>query len=457
MIRFRLTILLLLGLTSLSIAQKKEEKPPLTRILFILDGSQSMLTQWETGTKMTVAQKLLTELVDSLADLNHVEMALRVYGHQKPVPPQDCNDTKLEVPFSKRNAQKIKNKLRSIRPKGTTPIAHSLELSINDFPKCPECRNIIILITDGIESCDGDPCAVSLQLQKSGIILKPFVIGIGLDEEFKNTFDCVGRYYNAGNEDRFKEILEVVVSQALNSTTVQINLLDSFSQPTETNVNMTFYDYFSGAMLNNFIHTINYKGHPDTLSLDPIPTYKIQVHTLPEVWADSISITPGEHNTISIKAPQGKLIVKSQSQNFYKNLEFIVKKKGAVQTLNVQPVNWEEKYLVGNYSVEILSIPRLLINDVKITQSNTSVIQIPQPGLITFSAASQAYGALYKKDGSKLIWVYNLNTKVRIQTHAILPGIYTVISRPINAKESVFTSKIEFTVKSGIADKIILF
>jgi Ca-activated chloride channel family protein len=457
MIKNLLIAFILLAQSANLIAQPKKDEPRTTRILFILDGSQSMLTEWESGTKMTVAQELLSDLVDSLADLSHVEMALRVYGHQKPVPPQDCSDTKLEVPFSKKNTQKIKSKLRSIRPKGTTPIAHSLELSISDFPKSTECRNIIILITDGIESCDGDPCAVSLRLQKSGIILKPFVIGIGLDDRYKETFDCVGRYYNAGNEDRFKEILEVVVSQALNSTSVQVNLLNSDNQPKESNANMTFYDTFSGEMLYNFIHTLNYMGNPDTLSIDPIPTYKIQVHTLPEIWADSISINPGEHNTINIKAPQGKLVVKAQNQNYYKNLEFIVKKKNTATTLNVQQVNREVKYLTGLYSVEILTIPRLYIDDVSITQSNTTTLQIPEPGLITFEGAAQAFGAIYKMEGNKLVWVYNLDSQIRNQTIPILPGVYRVISRPINAKESVFTSDIEFVVKSNIAEKIVLF
>ncbi len=430
---------------------------PLTRILFILDGSQSMMAGWESGTKMAVAREILYDMVDSLDRLDNVELALRVYGHKKPVPPQDCNDTKLEVPFSNNNAEKIKNKLQSIRPKGTTPIAHSLELGGNDFPKCKNCRNIIILITDGIESCDGDPCAVSLQLQKRGVILKPFVIGIGLDEQYKETFDCVGRYYNAGNEDRFKEILEVVVSQALNSTTVQVNLLDSRNRPTESNVNMTFYDAFSGAMLNNFIHTINYKGNPDTLSVDPIPTYNIQVHTLPQVWADSIVINPGEHNTISIKVPQGKLVVKSKNRDYYKNLEFIVKQKGANKTLNVQFVNTEQKYIIGKYSIEVLTIPRLQIDDIEITQSNTSTIKIPQPGLITFVGSANAYGAIYKVEGDNLVWIYNINNKVKIQTIPILPGNYEVIVRPKNAKESVFTSEIKFTVKSGETQKIVLF
>ncbi|MDA3894111.1 MAG: VWA domain-containing protein [Salinivirgaceae bacterium] len=455
--KITLLFILLFAIVLFAKAQQKVEKPPLTRILFILDASQSMLTEWETGTKMTVARELLTELVDSLSNINHVEMALRVYGHQKPVPPQDCNDTKLEVPFSKRNTQKIKSKLRSLRPKGTTPIARSLELSINDFPECKECRNIIILITDGIESCNGDPCAVSLQLQKRGIVLKPFVIGIGLDEEFKDSFDCVGRYYNAANEDRFKEILDVVVSQALNSTTVQVDLLDRNNKPTESNVNMSFYDMYTGELLNNFMHTINHLGNPDTLSLDPVITYKIQVHTMPEVWADSIEIIPREHNTIKIKTPQGKLVVKSLNNDYYKNLEVLVKQKDSSQIINVQQVNQTHKYITGKYSIEVLTIPRLKINDLEIAQSKTSFIMIPEPGLITFEGSANAYGSIYKVEGNKMVNIYNLDSEVRFQTIPILPGTYRVVSRPINARESVFTSDIEFTVKAKIANKIVLF
>ena len=143
---------------SLMLGQKYE--PTLSRMLFLFDGSQSMLGNWESDKKINIARNLLFHMIDSLDKLEYIEMALRVYGHQSPVPPQDCNDTKLEVPFGKNNGEIIKHKLNHINPKGTTPIAHSLELAQFDFPKCDNCRNIIILITDGIEACDGDPCEV---------------------------------------------------------------------------------------------------------------------------------------------------------------------------------------------------------------------------------------------------------------------------------------------------------
>jgi len=80
----------------------------------------------------------------------------------------------------------------------------------------------------------------------------------------------VGSYYDATNEDMFRKALNVVISQALNSTTMQVNLLDAYGKPTETNVNMTFYDQFSGRIVYNFVHTINSRGNPDTLKVDPL-------------------------------------------------------------------------------------------------------------------------------------------------------------------------------------------
>ena len=212
-----LFITVLILQSSFSFAQKQKDKendmpPPLTRILFIFDCSQSMFGRWQSDTKINIAQKLLSNMLDSLKDVKNLELAFRVYGHQKNFPPQDCDDSKLEVPFSKNNYKKIEHKLKSLVPRGTTPIAFSLEKSADDFPPCKDCRNIVILITDGLEECGGDPCAVSQMLQKKGIILKPFIIGIG--KNFKESFDCVGTYFDATSEIEFNKALNVVISQA---------------------------------------------------------------------------------------------------------------------------------------------------------------------------------------------------------------------------------------------------
>ena len=438
-------------------AQKSKSEPPTSRILFVFDASQSMYGTWESGKKISIARNYLIQIIDSLEQLDNIQMALRVYGHQSPVPPQNCNDTKLEVPFMPGNAGQIRQKLRSLIPKGTTPIANSLELAANDFPACDNCRNIIILITDGIEACDGDPCQASLNLQKKGIVLKPFVIGIGIDLNFEKTFECVGHFYNTPNEEKFHKVLGVVISRALNSTTAQVNLLDINGMPTETDVNMTFFDHVSGKVKYNFVHTINYMGNPDTLIIDPLITYDIVVHTLPAVKKSNISLAEGKHNMIGVKTPQGVLNISCPGSNQYKGLDIIVRQSEKQQTLNIQKNSTNEKYIVGEYDLEILSIPRLLVENVKIEQNTTTKIEIPRPGIANFALSSNGFGSIYVETADTLKWVYNLDQNKTQQNIIMQPGNYRVVYRPKNTKQAIYTINKRFTIKSGSSKKIILY
>ena len=109
----KLKILILLGLIILSsdsYSQKKQD--PINRILFVFDASQSMLGRWQSGRKIDIAKQLLTNITDSLKDLRNLELALRVYGHQRSFPPQDCDDTRLEINFIPSNifAERVNGK-----------------------------------------------------------------------------------------------------------------------------------------------------------------------------------------------------------------------------------------------------------------------------------------------------------------------------------------------------------
>src|SRR5687767_445212 len=163
----------------------QQKIPEKTRILFLLDASGSMLEQWErpNQTRWSVAKSILTKIVDSLGQNTRLELALRVYGHRSPQEIKNCKDTWLEVPFKARSHTAIIQKLDEIRPKGVTPITYSLEQAANDFPSKAGYRNIVILITDGIESCGGDLCATSRALQQKGVFLRPYIIGLGLRSE----------------------------------------------------------------------------------------------------------------------------------------------------------------------------------------------------------------------------------------------------------------------------------
>jgi Ca-activated chloride channel family protein len=432
-------------------AQPRPNNFPLTRILFVFDASFSMYGTWQSGMKMDIAKRLFSNFLDSLKNVSNLEVGLRCFGHQTNLQPnRDCQDTKLEVPIGKTSVAvpAMKAKIEQIVPRGTTPIAFTLEKCGDDFPTDGKTtRNIIILITDGIEECDGDPCAISLALQKKGIVLKPFVIGIGTVDY--SSLNCIGKVFNVAEEATFNNVLNIVVSQAMNSTTVQVNLLDAGGKPMETDVSMTFYDQQTGVVRYNYMHTMNNRGVPDTIVLDPLSTYKMVVHTIPEVVKENITITPGKHNIIAVDAPQGYLNLQVAGINNYNRLQCIVRKAGTMQTINVQDFGRLEKYICGKYDIEILSLPRIYMNNVDIGQSKTTLIQIPQAGVVSIFKPSEGTGQILLNEKNKLTWVANLNPSQLNENIVLQPGNYTIVFRSKAAHETIYTVERKFKIEPG--------
>ena len=425
-----------------------------TRILFVFDGSYSMYGDLDDRSKIAVAKDILTQMVDSLGEENNVEIAFRAYGHQTKKYKQDCKDTKLEVGFSSDNEEKMIEAVQGIKPKGTTPIAYSLSEAAGDFPSTKTSKNVIILLTDGIEECEGDPCAVSTALQKNNVILKPFIIGLGISQKFESQFDCVGRYYNAANQQEFREVLTLVIDQAVNATTTQVNLLDIHGEPTETDVNMTFYDTNQNLVRYNFYHTMNEYGEPDTLNIDPVTSYHIQVHTTPNVWKKNVSIQPSTHNIIPIKTPQGKIKLSINGENLYNSVDVLVKEKSDCRQVNEQKMNTTHEYLVGQYNLEILTKPKVNIENVKVDQDEETLIEIPAPGRLYVSKSRNMIGSIYKKRGDNLKWVCNIASKLRRERIVLQPGKYRIIARPESANQAHKTTESEFKIVSGGSTKI---
>lgn len=445
-------ILLSAFVSSPASAQRtKAKEPEPTRILFVMDASNSMNAFWGNEPKINAARKILLEALPPIEDAPGVELALRLYGHQTRIEPgkQDCNDTKLEVPFGPHNGAAIRRKMNEVHCLGTTPIARSLEKAAGDFPD-GKARNVIILITDGIEACDEDPCAVSRALQAKGIILKPFVIGIGLEEAGKYSLRCVGNYYDASTPEMFDRVLKVVIDQALNSTTTQLLLLTDDSKPTETNVPVTFYDQKTGQPRYNFVHTLDRNGRPDTLSIDPVFTYRIVAHTLPPSVKENVTIEPGKHNVIALVAGQGDLELRTETGVMSDNeVQCIVRRKGDAATLNVQRLNTVDRYRTGTYDLEMLTLPRLLVPDVVVRQSAVTPVRIPQSGVLNVNAGAPSYGAVFVKDGTELKWVVDLDPLQARNQFRLLPGDYKVILRSVNADDTLFSIEKDATIRSG--------
>lgn len=424
--------------------------PKLTRVLFVFDASNSMKAMHDSKPRIEHAKQLFNRFIDSLSKLKNYEFALRMYGSTVKYPPGDCNDTRLIVPFAKGNIAAIKQKVKEAKPTGITPIAHSLTESANDFPDA-KAVNMIILITDGIEECKGDPCEARKKLMEKGIIFKPCIIGIGLTPEQAKTFECVGDYFSYENQESFNQVVDIVMSQKLNKTTAQVNLLDISSKPTETNTNMTFYDEKTGDAVYNYVHTINAKGNPDTVSIDELRSYKIIAHTIPPVQAEKVKLNIGTHNVIPIDAPQGYLSINRGTgiYNFNEKVRVIIRKSGQMQTLHVLPMNTVEKLIVGEYDLEILCLPRVYVSKVKINQSSSKVVNLEDAGMLRVQTAEAGSGCILQEINGDLKWVCNIAEATGQQIYYLQPGKYRIEWRAQSLKQSIYTIEKRFSVESN--------
>lgn len=418
-----------------------------TRILFILDASGSMNARWEESSRWEIATRILTQTLDSLEKTpSPPEVALRVYGHQHNFPPQVCTDTKLEVAFHDNAYRHIRNKLKSLRAKGTTPIAFSLEKAAADFPEA-EGRNIIILLTDGKEECDGDACSASRLLQEKGIAIRPYIIGMEMEAADIRSLDCVGKTYNAASVREFENHLKTVIRYSLLPSSAQVNLLDQQGKATETDVAITLSEQYSGKPAYHFVHTLNKRGNPDTIYIDPAPIYRMIVHTTPPVIRDNLELAPGKHTHLSAEVPQGVFEVKMISAQAYKDLRAVIRQNGKI--VNHQDAPGTHTYLAGNYDVEILSLPPIHTK-VEIKAGQKAELNLPGPGTVLFQANAAFYGSIVKENNGKWesIFTFPANSTTRFNM-AMQPGKYRLIYRPVAARSMYFNKEIPFEVKTG--------
>ena len=442
-------IVLFIALFLSSFAVQSQE---LTRILFIFDASNSMNGKWEGATKIVRAREILTAAINDLEGIPNLELALRVYGHQSPITPtyQDCNDTKLEIEFKPNNHQQIINFINYVEPKGTTPIANSLEAAAGDFPD-RKARNVIILITDGLEACDGFPCAVAKQLKDKGVNVTPFVVGLGIDLSYLNDFSCIGRFYEASTLTSFKKVMKSILSDVINNTSVQIDLQDESLQPTETNRTVFLYKAGTKELRYTFMHTLNTYGNPDTITIiDPEMKYDMMVNTVPRVEVKNITIQKGMHNHIKAYTPQGKLSVRIKGRTKKNEVKVIVRHDGKSRTLNVQDMKEIQQYIVGKYDVEVLTLPRLYFDDIDITQSSYEYINIAGSGQFRYQATKLIEAQIFVKSKSgEFEWVFDLDAEKTKGELYLQPGDYKIVYRQQGTVSTDYTLIKTFMVQSG--------
>jgi Mg-chelatase subunit ChlD len=181
----------------------------------VVDASRSMWGRMHGEPKMSVAKEILWDVSHWFPeDLN---LALRAYGSTSPSESTNCADSALLVPFADDNRGPIRAAVEGLRPLGQTPIAYALEQASRDFGTRTDDR-AVVLVTDGIESCGGDPVQAARELRDQGIIVH--VIGFGLgnvaDEDSASLQNIAwasgGQYVTAGSAEELKAALARTVA-----------------------------------------------------------------------------------------------------------------------------------------------------------------------------------------------------------------------------------------------------
>ncbi|MBI2570559.1 MAG: hypothetical protein HYV63_26455 [Candidatus Schekmanbacteria bacterium] len=248
----------------------------------VLDASGSMWGKVATASgdrahKIEIARQVLSGLLRELPD--EARVAMRVYGHRQK---KDCRDSELLVPMDpvgKHRASTIE-RIEKLNPRGMTPIAWSLEQVGADLAG-ERGRGVVILVSDGIETCEGNPVEAARKLLAAGLRVKVHVIGFDVAER-----DAVeqliavaeatgGRYLRATTAEELRQALDEVI-------TVEAELLD-------------------GA--GNRVAQVQVGAPPVRV---PVGSYRVAVAWEPPVTLEPLELTAGQETIVRVlRTPAG--------------------------------------------------------------------------------------------------------------------------------------------------------
>lgn len=186
-------------------------------IEIVLDASGSMNEAVAGQPKIDIARQAIKTLIEKIPAETRV--GLRAYGHQSPRDAKNCKDSQLLVPIQKIQKDDFIAKVNAITPNGYTPIEFSLLEAKKDFEAKPEFKKMVILVSDGKETCEGDPCKAVKVLKESGFDFEVNVVGFAVDAETEKELRCIaestgGAYKGASNAQELVEGLTTYAQRA---------------------------------------------------------------------------------------------------------------------------------------------------------------------------------------------------------------------------------------------------
>ena len=283
------------SLLSIQSVGQSENSP----ILFIYDASGSMWGKIGTETKKDVAANVLINSINALD--SDQKIGFMAYGHRIK---SDCKDVELLVDLKNTSKSKIISAIKKINPLGKTPLAYSAELAIKKI-KEENLKTTIILVTDGIESCNGDLCKVIRLAREAGLEFKLHIVGFGLKDGETDALKCAakegeGNYYDAKDANQLADVLDDAVNQKIEDPVP----------------NHTFYTTKNGEPVDAWIKIIDKKSKKE---IRGVRTYKDTAQVYLPIGEYSLIINPLEGTDIASKTLE---FSKTKNGNSHNTISF---------------------------------------------------------------------------------------------------------------------------------------
>ena len=353
-------------------------------------------------------------------------------------------------------------------PQGGCLAAEALTDALSDFPATGSSRNLILIITDGMDDCDAEICDVARQVQLSGVVVQTFVLGIG-GGAFSHA-DCAGSLFPVPHEEEFAKTLYNIFRLSGKKAKVVLNMVDSRGDLYETEHPVAFYDHRTGIIRQSTIYSVDNRLRPDTLHLDPLVTYDMAVFTHPPLRREAMQFSIDKVNNVDITVSEGTLMVHYSGQRpqwSMSTVDVIVRSAGSGERVAAQEVGETGQYLAGRYDVEVQTLPVTTLRGVEVRGNAATELSVPMPGMLVLSKPKGiTTGAIFRLrtyneftpygralDG-QVEFVTDLNPSTAGERLLLQPGQYELVLHPQNATKYDKVQTKRFVIESSQTTKI---
>ncbi len=183
-----------------------------SKAMLVLDASGSMWGQINGKPKIEIARDTIKNIMSTWDQKIH--LGLSAYGHRRK---GDCNDIQTLHPVGPANREQIINSVNSLKPKGKTPLSDAVRAAAQEL-KYTEGKATVILVSDGKETCEANPCEVGKALENLGIDFTVHVVGFDIKGNESKGLQCLakntgGLYLPAKDAGQLKKALQTVVKK----------------------------------------------------------------------------------------------------------------------------------------------------------------------------------------------------------------------------------------------------